>query len=1062
MPDFADQFRTPPAAFRDAPFWSWNCRLREEELRRQIRVFRDMGMGGFFMHPRVGLKTPYLSEEFLDCVGACVDEAKRDGLLACLYDEDRWPSGTAGGMVTCQPQFQARHLELRCAPTAAPNDRERFLQAYLVRQGPSGELLDYRLCAPDGAVPDGFRRVWCWRVIEPPQPRFNDTPYIDALNPRAVEEFLRQTHERYRQRFGGEFGAAIPAIFTDEPQLIFPRLPVTARERADFRLAYTDDFPETYRQRWHAEFLDTLPELFWDLPEGRRSAARYRYYEHLSERFAAAYADTIGRWCAEHGLASTGHLMLEPRLESQTRAVGEAMRSYRSFQIPGIDILCDDEELSTAKQAQSAARQFGRARMLSELDGVTDWDFPFYGHKGHGDWQAALGVNLRVPHLAWLSMGGESKRDYPAPIDQHSAWHRQYPVLADHFARLNAALTQGAPRCRIAVVHPVESFWLLCGPQMENALECQQAEADFDHLFQWLLKGLLDFDLLAESLLPDLRPHPEGQGLQVGRMRYEAVVVPPCLTLRGTTLDALEAFRDAGGAVFFAGEPPALVDALPSERARALAGRCPRIPFTRHALLAALEPWREVRVLQRAEELRDQAAHQTDGTPVTGKPSPVGAPLDDLLLQLRDLPNGQRILFLANTLRIGNATPATVSVRGRWQLELLDTASGAISPLQADQQDGWTHLPFDFYPHGHLLLRLTPAPQSQGEVLPHHPIGDDFIEAAIAARVPGRALPYTLDEPNALMLDMPEASIDGGPWLPREEILRLDNRVRAHFGLRLRQARSVQPWLNQDPPRRLGTVALRYQLECRAPVDGAELAMEQPEKAALALDGAPLPFRDCGHWIDPCLRRTAIPALPPGLHTLTVTYAFDTETVLERLYLLGGFAVRAEGDWCALDAPARALHWGDLAPQGLPFFGGNLTYHARFTVPEGGRYLLRLPSRQSDVQPELTRGQVRREVEFASFRGALVTASLDGGPAVPIAFAPFQADLGFLSAGEHRLDLTLGCTRVNGCGAVHLANRVRYCGPPSFRTSGNHFSYDYTLIPQGILRSPLILRHPNH
>ena len=50
--------------------------------------------------------------------------------------------------------------------------------------------------------------------------------------------------------------------------------------------------------------------------------------------------------------------------------------------------------------------------------------------------------------------------------------------------------------------------------------------------------------------------------------------------------------------------------------------------------------------------------------------------------------------------------------------------------------------------------------------------------------------------------------------------------------------------------------------------------------------------------------------------------------------------------------------------------------------------------------------------------------------------------------------------RINGCGAVHLANRVRYCGPPSFRTTGNHFTYDYTFIPQGILRSPLILRHP--
>ena len=50
----------------------------------------------------------------------------------------------------------------------------------------------------------------------------------------------------------------------------------------------------------------------------------------------------------------TGHMMAEATLESQTRALGEAMRAYRSFDIPGIDILANRYEHSTAKQAQSA------------------------------------------------------------------------------------------------------------------------------------------------------------------------------------------------------------------------------------------------------------------------------------------------------------------------------------------------------------------------------------------------------------------------------------------------------------------------------------------------------------------------------------------------------------------------------------------------------------------------------------------------------------------------------------------------------------------------------------
>jgi len=131
----------------------------------------------------------------------------------------------------------------------------------------------------------------------------------------------------------------------------------------------------------------------------------------------------------------TGHMMSEQSLESQTSALGEAMRSYRSFQLPGIDMLCDYREYTTAKQAQSASNQYGRPGVISELYGVTNWDFDFRGHKLSGDWQAALGVTTRVHHLNWVSMEGEAKRDYPAAIGYQSPWYKEYPMIEDHFGR---------------------------------------------------------------------------------------------------------------------------------------------------------------------------------------------------------------------------------------------------------------------------------------------------------------------------------------------------------------------------------------------------------------------------------------------------------------------------------------------------------------------------------------------------------------------------------------------------------------------------------------------------
>ena len=195
------------------------------------------------------------------------------------------------------------------------------------------------------------------------------------------------------------------------------------------------------------------------------------------------------------------------------------MRSYRSFGLPGIDMLCNRYEFTTAKQCQSAVHQYGRVGMLSELDGVTGWDFDFRGHKLHGDWQAALGVTIRVPHLAWVSMKGEAKRDYPASISYQSSWWKEYSYIEDHFARVNTALTRGKPMVRVAVLHPIESYWLHWGPSNQTATERDKLEKNFENVTEWLLKGSIDFDYICESLFPSLNV---GSGEHTFRVTYSA------------------------------------------------------------------------------------------------------------------------------------------------------------------------------------------------------------------------------------------------------------------------------------------------------------------------------------------------------------------------------------------------------------------------------------------------------------------------------------------------------------------------------------------------------------
>ena len=504
-------FKNPTSEYRGAPFWAWNCELDLDELLRQIDVFGEMGLGGFHIHVRTGMATEYLSKEFLGYVKACVDKAKEKGLLAYLYDEDRWPSGAAGGIVTKDDNCRQRMLRFTTVPYSekteekilfVENSTERteegtLITVFDVELDEKGYLKSYKRITPDA---EALGTKWyVYLDYAPKTSWFNNQSYIDTMSKDAMDKFIDTTYEAYKNVVGEDFGNTVPSIFTDEPQVSFKgRLP-SALDKTDVTLPWTPTFADTYKERYGEDVIEHLPELFWNLPENRPSVTRYRYHDHVADRFSEAFGQNCGKWCDGHGLALTGHLMAESTLFFQTLCISEAMRNYRGFGIPGIDMLCCRREFTTAKQCQSVVHQLGKEAMLSELYGVTGWDFDFRGHKLHGDWQAAMGVTLRTQHLAWVSMKGEAKRDYPASISYQSPWYTEYKRVEDHFARVNTALTRGKPVINVGVIHPIESYWLYWGPVDQNRVIAHEKDENFQSLTDWLVKSNVDFDFVCQS-----------------------------------------------------------------------------------------------------------------------------------------------------------------------------------------------------------------------------------------------------------------------------------------------------------------------------------------------------------------------------------------------------------------------------------------------------------------------------------------------------------------------------------------------------------------------------------
>lgn len=359
LPFTPEAFRNPPASLRGAPFWAWNCDLSRDELLRQIAYFREMGFGGFHIHVRSGLSTPYMGEEFLNLVSDCVDEAEKEGLIPRLYDEDRWPSGFGGGFVTKDhPEYRRRTL--RFAREKDPTAPEP-LARYDIRLSPDGTLLSSRLLR-DGETAE--HDEWFAQVIvSPDMPRFNNAAYVDVMNPAAVRAFLDSTYVKLQERLGDRFGTAAPSIFTDEPQTA--RLLPMSEDSAT--LPWSDCLAEPFRAETGLELLAALPALFWELPDGSSAKLRHAFLGGIAASFAAAFPDQIGAWCDSAGIAFTGHLYMESPLTMQVAAAGEAMRFYRGMTIPGMDMLCGYHEYTTAKQVQSVVRQYGKALSLIHI-----------------------------------------------------------------------------------------------------------------------------------------------------------------------------------------------------------------------------------------------------------------------------------------------------------------------------------------------------------------------------------------------------------------------------------------------------------------------------------------------------------------------------------------------------------------------------------------------------------------------------------------------------------------------------------------------------------------------
>lgn len=526
------------------PFWCWNGDLREEELLRQLRDLQAKGCGGFILAPRHGLRVPFLSERWFQLVRRVVDEAARLGLRVWLYDEESWPSGTAGGRLSQRPELRGRCLKFYDVGTSEgwkaerlerfSSDAEKLVHAVALPVPPAGEHwnlaravdLTTQPSHPPILPPSDYRLFIFTEVAY---------GYVDPLNPAVAQEFLASIHEVYASACGEHFGSTIVGIFMDEPALLSPW-----EARARRFLPWSPLLPEEFKKEHGYALIPFLPSLILDTGVSA-SKVRQDFWQTVRRLYVANFFEPIAQWCAERRLALTGHLLYEEPLFRQARFQGDALRVYRQMHVPGVDNAGVESGGLHHKLCASVAHQSGRQRVLSHTFGGCGWGVSLAERKAALDGQLAMGVNLFAPHAIYYSIHGKRKRESP-PSEFHEPHWRYYQHFSDYVARLCWALSQGRHVAKVCVLYPLRSAWA-----QPVDITYNDIEQDLFYVCDQLTRLHYDYDFIDEETL--VAATTQDGRLMVGEESYEMLVLPSVTALSRAAWEKIKTFYQSGGKV---------------------------------------------------------------------------------------------------------------------------------------------------------------------------------------------------------------------------------------------------------------------------------------------------------------------------------------------------------------------------------------------------------------------------------------------------------------------------------------------------------------------------------
>jgi hypothetical protein len=888
------QFADPPRQYSSAPLWVWNDMLTEEQVVSTLRDLAGQNVKQVFVHPRPGLMTPYLSEDWFRLWKVALKEAERLDMNVWIYDENSYPSGFAGGFVPdAMPESRGKGLDIKeqqlplkldenCVAVLRPT-QDGFEN--VTKQAKAGESLEQG-------------KYWVaslrWAATSP---WHGGKFYVNLLTPGVTEKFLAITMDAYTRNIGEQFGKRVPGVFTDEPEIT----PAGG-------LPWADDLPEVFHKRWNYNLIVNLPSLVG--PVGDWKQVRHDYLQVLLDLFIDRWAKPYHDYCAKHGLEFTGHYWEHEWPNCLTGPDNMAM--YAWHQRPAIDILMNQYSedvhaqfgnVRSVKELSSVANQLGAARTLCEAYGAGGWDLRFEDMKRIGDWIYVLGVNTLDQHLSYVTIRGARKRDHPQSFSYHEPWWNAYHVMASYFTRLSLIMSQGRQVNRVLVIEPTTTAWMYQGAPKH----LKEIGDRFQAMLVALERAQVEYDIGCEDILAR-HGSTQGSNLKVGQASYDTVVLPPLTeNLNRPTMDLLDAYLKTQGVVLCCGDAPARVDGRPSDRGET----------------ASKQPgWKRIETSEVPTALLARAG---DGFAVR---STEDANKGIVLHHRRVVDDGEFVLVV-NTSLDGNQLRTITSTAQ--SVEEWDLRTGEVSAFPFSKTDSgistFCYLP----PCGSRLLflsRKAPVPEKQSSRLK-----GNLIEAKAELEI-------TPLDGNVLTLDYVDVTA-GGETKKGIYFYRASQFAFSKNGMARNPWDSSVQFKDELISKKFGPdsgfeATYRFTIEERLP-EQLSIVIERPDLYVITCNGRTVSAKKDAWWLDKAFGRIDITeAAKIGENAATIKASpFTIYHELESAYVLGTFRLKpTESGFVVIGESKPTLKLGSWKSQGYPLYSAGISYKCRYDVSQ--------------------------------------------------------------------------------------------------------------------------------